>query len=333
MSQITIIIPVYNAETTIDKTIKCLLNQSFQDFEILIVNDGSTDSSLSVISNIKDERIKVITQKNSGTVSAYVSGIKNAETKYLMFCDSDDFYKPDFVKDAYERITTEDVDFVNFRLDYVNDNLDVIKTSKYGINAGKYTKDQIQNIILPNLTFYSFKNGLAHIISVFRVTKICKRETLLKAINDFNTNIKQLEDNVFTTLILLNSSSIYMDERIEYAYVQQQISVSTGYKPNLFNEYETSILYLKKLFEKYSVIIDESQFTKLMIASTRVVLRRIAKGSKFNIFKNDFKDICKKSYIKDISLKEIDDKINLIFVILLKMRCSLVIYFILRRFF
>ena len=333
MNQITIIIPVYNAEKTIEKTLQSLINQSFHDFEILIVNDGSTDSTLSVVSNIKDERIKLITQKNSGTVSAYLNGIKNSESEYIMFCDSDDFYKPDFVKDAYEKITTENVDFVNFRLNFVDENLNVIKTSKYGIAAGKYTKEQIQNIIIPNITFNSFKNGLTHIISVYRVTKICKRETLLKAINDFNTNIKQLEDNVFTTLILLNSSSIYLDERIEYDYVQQQVSVSTGYKPYIFNEYESSILYLKKIFETYSVKIEESQFTKLMVASTRVVLRRIAKGSKFNIFKNDFKDICKKSYIKDISLKEIDDKINLIFVILLKMRCSLVIYFILRRFF
>ena len=74
--------------------------------------------------------------------------------------------------------------------------------------------------------------------------------------------------------------------------------------------------------QKYSFSIDEIQYTKLIIASTRVILRRIAKSSDYKLFKNDFNKIFKTKYIKELSFSEIDDKINLIFFMLLKFKCS-----------
>lgn len=333
MKKITVIIPLYNSEKSINKTLNSLLSQSFTDLEILIINDGSTDNSLSVISNFKDDRIRVISQNNSGAVSAYVNGIKNAETEYIMFCDSDDFYKPNFINDAYKRITSENVDVVSYKMSYVTPQMEFIKESKYGIKPGRYSRTEIESLILPKITFNSFKNGLTHIIPVNRVTKICKKDLLLKFINDFDLSIKQLEDNVFTTLLLLNAESIYIDEKAVYDYVQQEVSVSTGYRPNLFSEYEKSVLYLKELLSKYSFYIEPSQFTKLIFASTRVVLRRIAKSTNFKTFKKDFTDIVSTQYLKEIKINEIDDKINLLFLILLRIKFSLITYIVLRKIF
>ena len=333
MKKITVIIPLYNSEKSIKETLNTLLNQSFTDFEILIINDGSTDNSLAVISNFNNDRIRVISQNNSGAVSAYVNGIKNSNSEYIMFCDSDDFYKENYIKDAYQRITSENVDVVSYKLSYITSNMEFIKESKYGIKPGRYSRNEIETILLPKITFNSFKNGLTHIIPVNRVTKICKKDLLLKFINDFDLSIKQLEDNVFTTLLLLNAESIYIDEKSVYDYVQQEVSVSTGYKSNLFSEYEKSVLYLKELFSKYSFNIDPSQYTKLIFASTRVVLRRIAKSANYKTFRKDFSDIVSTKYINEINIKEIDDKINIIFYILLRIKFSFITYIVLRKIF
>lgn len=333
MPLVTIIIPVFNSEKTIVQTLKPILTQSFSDIEILIIDDGSTDSTCNIISEINDSRIKIISQKNSGTVSAYTLGIKNANSEYIMFCDSDDFYKESYIKDAYERITSENVDVVTYKVNYVSLDNELLKTSKQSLSCGKYERTKIENEILSKITFNSFKSGLTHIIPVFRFNKIYKKDLLLKVVDDLDLSIKQLEDNIFTTSVLLNANSIYIDDKIEYDYVQQNVSVSTGYRPNLFDEYEKSILYLEKIFDKYSYKIDSIQYTKLIIASIRVILRRIARSSKYQIYKNDFKTIVHKSYIKDLKLNKVDDSINLIFLLLLKMRFSFITYFILKKIF
>ena len=333
MSKITIIIPVYNSEKTITRTLQSIINQSFTDFEILIINDGSTDKTLYVISNIKDSRIRIISKPNSGVINSYILGIKNAYSNYIMFCDSDDFYKDFFIENAYKRILSENVDIVSFNTNYVSLKGEILKTSKNGIKSGKYSKEQIKKDILPKITFNSFKNGLTHIIPVFRWNKIYTKELLLKVINDLDPTLKQLEDNVFTTSVLLNSSSIFIDDRIEYDYIQQETSVSTGYKKDLFQEYEKSVLYIEKLFNKYNIIIQPDQFSKLIIASTRVILRRIAKSTQFKLFKYEFCNIIHKAYFNNIQLQEMDDLLNLIFLFLLKSKFSFITYIILRYFF
>ena len=89
---LSIIIPVYNAEKTIDICIKSIVNQKTScNFEILCINDGSTDNSSEIIDSIKDKRLKIYNQKNGGAAKARNTGLSNAMGKYIMFVDSDDF--------------------------------------------------------------------------------------------------------------------------------------------------------------------------------------------------------------------------------------------------
>ena len=87
---ISVIIPLYNKEQCILKTLHSILNQSYTDFEIVVVNDGSTDNSYSIVSSINDKRIRVINQKNSGVSNARNTGIINACGEWLLFLDADD---------------------------------------------------------------------------------------------------------------------------------------------------------------------------------------------------------------------------------------------------
>lgn len=112
--KISIIIPVYNVEKYISRCLDALINQTLNDIEIICVNDGSTDNSLEILENYakKDDRIKVLSQKNSGPAVARNLGLKNVSGKYVMFCDSDDWYEPDMCYKMYEMIEKNNVDFV-----------------------------------------------------------------------------------------------------------------------------------------------------------------------------------------------------------------------------
>jgi len=100
----SIIIPLYNKEKYISRAIYSALNQSFKNFEIIIVNDGSTDNSLHVVKKIKDPRIKIINQKNLGASNARNTGIKKAGGEYIAFLDADDEYMSCFLENIYKLI-------------------------------------------------------------------------------------------------------------------------------------------------------------------------------------------------------------------------------------
>jgi len=95
MAQISVIIPSYNSEKTIKKTIESVLNQSFSDLELIVINDGSKDSTLEIISNFQDSRIKIFSFENSGGNISRNRGLKYAGGKFVSFLDADDIWTAD----------------------------------------------------------------------------------------------------------------------------------------------------------------------------------------------------------------------------------------------
>ncbi|MFB2895268.1 glycosyltransferase [Aerosakkonemataceae cyanobacterium BLCC-F50] len=95
MPLISVIIPVYNGEATIKETIASVLNQTFKDFELIVINDGSTDSTLDVVSSIQDPRIKVFSYPNGNQAVSRNRGLSHATGEYISFIDADDLWTPD----------------------------------------------------------------------------------------------------------------------------------------------------------------------------------------------------------------------------------------------
>ena len=117
MKKISIIVPVYNAENTIEKTIKSVLKNKRNDIELILVIDGSTDNSLKICTKMKelDNRIKIIVQENKGTLCARLTGINNATGKYLMFLDADDEYLDNIFDKMDNIIQKYSPDLIKFR--------------------------------------------------------------------------------------------------------------------------------------------------------------------------------------------------------------------------
>ena len=94
---ISVVIPLYNKEKQVKQTLRKVLEQTFSDYEIIIVNDGSTDSSAEIAREFEDHRIKVIDQENAGVSAARNRGIKEAKGNFIAFLDADDEWDKDYL--------------------------------------------------------------------------------------------------------------------------------------------------------------------------------------------------------------------------------------------
>ena len=113
--QISIIIPAYNVEKYIEETLRSIAKQTFSDFEVLVIDDGSDDGTFDIVKSIasQDRRIKIYTQDNSGQGKARNTGIDNAQGEYLTFVDSDDLVLPDYLSTMYKKmVSNSQVDII-----------------------------------------------------------------------------------------------------------------------------------------------------------------------------------------------------------------------------
>ena len=119
---VSIILPVYNAEKTIAKSLESLINQSYKDLEIVCVNDGSSDNSLRILSRYSnnDKRIKVFTQKNSGPAKTRNYALKQSTGAYIMFCDADDWYEENMVELMVSAIRKHNADLAMCDCNIIN---------------------------------------------------------------------------------------------------------------------------------------------------------------------------------------------------------------------
>lgn len=153
---ISIIIPIYNGEKFIKKCLKSVLSQTYRNIEVVLVNDGSQDSSLQLCNEIalKDSRVKVISQPNGGSAKARRVGIAHATGEYVMFVDVDDFYcRKDAIETVEKHLAEQNVDLLQFsyqkKLHYVrksvqqvqmvlHQNRDEFMTNHYPVLLGSY---------------------------------------------------------------------------------------------------------------------------------------------------------------------------------------------------
>ena len=142
MSEISVIIPVYNVEKYLKECLNSISNQSFRDLEIICVNDGSTDNSLDILKNHaeNDDRVTIITQENQGLGAARNRGFHHATGNYVYFIDSDDYLELDALEKLHENAISNQSQMVLFMYQTVDEN-GIVKKRNSGFNIYKIFGD------------------------------------------------------------------------------------------------------------------------------------------------------------------------------------------------
>ena len=210
--KISVLIPVYNAENYLKKCIESVLNQVYKNLEIIIVNDGSTDSSQKIIDEyaIIDNRIIVIQKTNGGIGSAYKAAFEVMTGDYISFIDSDDYVVPNYYDEIIQIILNQNPDIVHFGRVLFNDEnvvTDTLKRYNETINGNEAILDHhFSSLKDPSLACRVFKKELFENVTLF----------------DQNIGI----DELLIVQILVKTQKIVFTDKVYYYTYERQDSVS-----------------------------------------------------------------------------------------------------------
>lgn len=222
----SIIIPCYNIEKYISKTLESVFNQTYQSFEIILIDDGSKDNTGKILDDYskKDKRIKVVHKENEGVSVARNIGIENAVGEYIYFLDGDDLIENNLLKRADEVFKNNKAEIFSFGFNMVYKNGEIKR---------KYSSEKYNNQIIKSKEFLSlfFTKKIGQHMCSF----IVKRELVQNKIF-FTKGLERGEDLEFQIKMLLGDNLVYYDKTPFFKYVSRDGSVvQSKVKLNIFN--------------------------------------------------------------------------------------------------
>lgn len=237
---ISVIVAVYNVEKYIVNCLKSIVNQDYADFELILVDDGSSDNSCNVINDyLKDSNInwQLIKKENGGQSSSRNLGVSKAKGEYISFIDSDDVVTSDFLSSLKKLIDDNDADFSFCNYEYVKQQLPPEDTNN---EICVYNRDELLNIFLRRT------------INFVLPSMMLKKDFLLKNNIVFDENIRFSEDQMYIWDVIFNSNKSVYTNRKMYGYYLREKSIMTGspYK-KIMNGYEVYGKFVDELKDKY----------------------------------------------------------------------------------
>lgn len=274
MALLSVIVPIYNVERFLEKCINSILAQSFTDFELILVDDGSTDrcGAICDLYARKDSRIKVIHKENGGVVSARKAGLKAASGDYVSYVDGDDWIDRDMYRYMISNAFSYGCDLVMCDVEHEHSN-DKKKPDMTGasLETGYYSRKEIEEKIFPIMlyggSFYSF--GIYPVIW----NKLFKREKLIKHQFAIDDNIKNGEDAACVYPYFLETDSMYfMKHQYLYHYRHSDVQMTVAYDKDSFSRFKSLYEFFNRSNlgkSEYSGQLDYyySNFVKTMISS------------------------------------------------------------------
>jgi len=207
LAKISIIIPVYNTSRYLDECLGSVLNQSFQDIEVICVNDGSTDNSLEILRNYP---VKIIDQANQGLSASRNNGLKEATGKYVLFLDSDDYLEDNALSELYGIMESKSLDLLIFKIIDFDD--ETREKSKYSY----FEMDLLKSHVKDDVFCYDDVKHLLFRISVTAPGKLYRRD-LIEGMS-FKEGLI-FEDNPFFIELFLKAKRVLFKD--EYYYFRR----------------------------------------------------------------------------------------------------------------
>lgn len=252
MTKVSIVLPTYNAENFVDRCIQSIKGQKFEDYEVIFVNDGSTDNTLEKLEKLKkeDNRVKIITTINQGTGKARETGLANAKGKYIFFCDPDDEITADLLSDNIPLLDKSGAEMCIFS--WISKNIN--KTTDYAISD--------EPVFISNNKDFAFKfDYLFSKGNMFSIwNKIYRRDVLLPFLGEF-PSMSIGEDFLLNLRIYKNIKKVSINlGKSYYIYHSNTGSADKSYKATKgdmleahFIALETLVKYFREKYQDNSI--------------------------------------------------------------------------------
>lgn len=267
---LSVIVPVYNVEEYLVQCIESIVHQSYQDWELILVDDGSTDGSGNICDTYarKYNNVFVIHQHNQGHTSARLRGVRESVGKYISLIDSDDWLDLDMYEEMCKRADQYDADIV--QCDFKAIQGEVVQNAVSPYPDGIYDRNTLEENVFPCMIYNGgfFKAGIAPNMW----NKIFKRELLERCLNDVPLEIESGEDGLVTYRAFLESEKIYLIKTCFYNYRSRNVSMCRILDDKrifqnhlLFEEYKRKML----TYDKYGL---EKQVAYYIVYQTLQIL-------------------------------------------------------------
>ncbi len=299
----SVIVPVYKVEKYLPNCIESVLGQTFSDFELILVDDGSPDECPRICDSYKekDARIKVVHKPNGGLASARRAGIKVAEGDYVFNLDSDDLVENDTLECAHKIIKETDAELVSFSYRWVK-NGQTMNITNDGLDEGLYAGEDIEKYIYPKLLM---DKNMGH-MSYYLSGKAVKRELLTPHQLSVDEKISLGEDLCCVVPCYLSAKSVYISKKTAYLYTVRDDSLSKEFNTKQIKLVEDVINEIYKMDTK-KVTDFEEQICRYSCFMCFAILAAAAEGNYFKSINELKKSINKSVHNQKIPRAEFEN--------------------------
>lgn len=264
---ISVIIPCYNAERTLEKCLTSVIQQFYNNLEIILIDDGSTDNTSKIYEDFqrRDDRIKIFKQENSGVSKARNNGVKAAKGEYICFVDSDDWVEPDYCSELYRLLTDENADISIIEASYEDENGNVVfdkPTSEEKVLDGK----KALSLLLEDNIIQSHPWGKLYKKSFFKNVY-------------FPENLKCFEDYSTLYKVFDKAQKVVKSNDKLYHYIQLDDSLSHSLSPETAYYFYLAIMDVYKFWQSKIHLKNNGKVIKDFIRKLLMVLKRILRNT------------------------------------------------------
>ncbi len=285
---ISILIPVYNTEKYLRTCLDSIINQTFTDFETVLVNDGSTDGSGKICDEYaqKDSRFVVVHKQNEGVAKARLTAFEHSKGELITFIDSDDIVLPDYLQKLSKPILEENADYVACGFSYVHDS-GAQSFPKFRF-SGSFESEQL-TIFIKNNYFYDSKSkewGMSWLLC----SKMAKRNLVSEALKQ-GKGLWFGEDQLGSFYMLYNCKKLVIVPERLYNYMLHDVQASPDSEVQASKRYNEGLWdSLLKMFERYTQLDTQNIATKGIRKRTWIYINQTIfnKMSRVGISKSEF---------------------------------------------
>ena len=323
--KISVIVPVYNVEKYLNRCVESLTGQSWENLEIILVNDGSKDQSGAICDRLaqQDSRIRVIHKENGGLISAWKCGIEHASGSYVSFVDSDDWVDLNMLSEMGSRLTGSCREIISS--DYIVERENGQQQFIYQrLAPGEYTGEKLTGEIKPKLL------GKEHrLVTMSRCMKLISIELIRKNMHYSDPTVRMAEDTTIMLPCLLDCERlVIMDHKAYYHYLYLDSSMVHKYDRGMYPNMQLLNRIMQQIVrDRYTGEEQERMLKRVQMEYIHMlflVLKNEARGNPEGYFQN-IRKICKETEIRD-TVKQAPVKVselsNRLLYLVLKYPCA-----------